>query len=184
MKITELHEELVAESGVPRSPGLHLSDIIDDFLNTLYPAQQFKDQGEATRQANFEKGFIWEEVLSRAYAARHIARPDEIICDGVACSPDGINLDDPANPILEEYKCTNYSSKRPPDDNLRWILQVKGYCYVVGVNKCIFRVLYLQGDYREHRHTLPKFYTIEFSDIELQENWDMLIKHAKAKGML
>lgn len=197
MKITELHENFLADSGVDRSDGAHVSEVINDLVETLEKTHR-DDPPPNQLQGQFEKGFIWERVLSRGFGERAAIRPGEIHCDGLAGSPDGINFVTLTNNgieyggptmVLEEYKCTTYSSRRSPDENLRWMMQVKAYCYMWTassgelLNHCIFRVLHLMGDYK-NRNPMPKTWLLTFGRLELEENWRVIINHAKERGIL
>lgn len=181
MQITELPEitiqtlvqQIYATTG-PRSPGLHLSNIIDDIEQLLYPK-------EYDRKKNIKNdwfacvGFIWEQVLSLAFSWLLGHRPQEIILDGIACSPDGINDE---LELVDEYKATWCSSKTQPQDIWRWMIQIKAYCYVAGYNIARFHVLYIMGDYKFSGPKCMSF-LIEFTDDELISNWMMLVEHAK-----
>lgn len=162
----------------PRSPGLHLSDIMNDIERVLYP----KDYAKKDRSNNLfaEVGFVFEEALTLGWKSLIGQRPGEVSCDGVVCSPDG--LDKPMG-LIEEYKCTWRSSRHKPWDIWRWIMQTKAYCYVCGVNLVRFHVLYVMGDYK---FSGPQYrvYLIEYTDQELQANWTLLVDHAKALGWL
>jgi len=192
--IEELRENLVAESGVDRSPGLHVSEIIDDILTTLYGNLHPGEEVDQAKQGQFEKGFIWERLLSSAFGERSAVRPSEVEKDGIVGSPDGINrvrlidgggiVYGNGERVLEEYKCTTYSSTKDPGQNERWIMQVKAYCYMLGLQTCLFRILYLLGDYRENRYPIYKVWLLDFTELELRENWDMIINHARFKGWL
>ena len=85
---------------------------------------------------------------------------------------------------LEEYKFTWKSSSRPPEDNWRWVTQMKAYCYVLGLTEANLRVFYANGDYRQNRKPLYQGYRFTFREDELKENWAMLINHAKLRGWL
>jgi len=179
MKIEPLDEEFPWTTGPPRSEGLHMTPIITDILTTLGLAPNY---GDDDPRLQFEKGYLWEDLLSLAFGEKAAYRPDEVVCDGIACSPDGIAFDPDGTTVLEEYKCTAMSSARDISEKLSWIMQMKGYCHVVETNHAILRVLYLSGNYRDIR--VPQYicYRLYFSDRELDENWMSLVNHAKSKG--
>ena len=187
VKIEELAEEFPWTGSEGRSDTLHLSTIIHDLLETLFNTQASRAQKEKATESvhslQYEKGFLWEVALSRALGEKAAIRPGEVVVDGVSCSPDGIGFDDDGNLYVEEYKATAMSSNKPVGDILRWIMQVKAYCYVMETTVAVFRVLYLMGDYKgggpEYR-----VYRIEFSESELADNWVSLLNHAKSKGWL
>jgi len=137
----------------------------------------------------FEKGWLWEVALSRAFGEKAAVRPKPIELDGIVGSPDGVIPDIPpaqwvgdgsavrtceAGLIVEEYKCTAMSSRKSPADMWKWIMQVKGYCKMLGTTKCIFRVLHV-------RDFVPVYnpWELVFTQAELDENWQAILNQAK-----
>lgn len=180
MKIERINEEFPWTT-VPRSPGLHLTDIIDDVLQTLNMAVKYNEGTDPRLQ--YEKGYLWEVVLSQAFSENVAHRIGEIEMDGIICTPDSLSWDG-KNPIVEEYKCTAKSSVSSPGDNVRWMMQAKGYCKVLESNSCIFRILYLCGNYRDIRSPQYFPYLIDFSQTEIDENWLSIVNHAKMREWL
>ncbi len=131
----------------------------------------------------FEKGYLWEVALSRAFGEKGAHRIGEIELDGIAMSPDGVqyaldtkhrlkNILKPAH--IEEYKCTAISSTKPITEQWKWIMQVKGYCKALYVTKCIFHILHI-------RDFVPVYnvWELTFTQAELDENWQAILNHAK-----
>jgi len=167
-----------AGSGEDRPPGLHVSDIYSDIDRTLNGTPEHWENAA-------EPGFIWEDVFSKAWSDKAVKRglifrPEPEQVDGVWVSPDGVNIEEPA---LEELKFTWRSSSRSPEDNWKWMTQIKAYLYCLGLTGVHLRVFYINGDYKDRR---PKYqpYRLTFEADELLENWAMLINHAKSKGWL
>lgn len=170
-----------------RSEGLHLSTIISDIMKNLYPLRYGSNEIDV---AKIELGLLWERYLEKALYEedirvnrRPIIRPGEFNLNGIACSPDGINTEDWA---IEEYKCTWKSSPADPNDIdsekfMPWWIQIKGYCKVIRTRKARLRVFFVNGDYKETRGVHYRVWETEFNDREIEENWAMLVNHAKAK---
>lgn len=157
---------------------LHLSTIYNDLDRTLFPKTTNAD---ITNQLWAEVGFMWETLLSKTLAEHCSARPGEIELDGVVGSPDGYDQD---TGVLDEYKATWKSIKNAhPKDIWKWLVQVKGYCKMLGTTIVRFHVFYVMGDYRGSG-PLYRSYLFSFTQREVDENWDMLINHAKSKGWL
>lgn len=157
---------------------IHLSDI----AKYIEYKMKFGPVGKATKwnlNVAAEVGFIWEEVLSMVLRDRYAARIGEVELDGIVGSPDGLSPYDPFGqvPIVnEEYKATWRSSNKTPDKVWYYMTQFKSYCKMLGVNVTVARILYIMGDYKGSG---PQYhvYRIEFTDQELQENWDMILAH-------
>lgn len=183
MKIAVLEEEFPHTPNIDRSPGCHLSDVLSGMGEELFKIPGKKD-GEvvnADTLMQFEKGFLWEETLSLAMKERLATRPGEILCDGIACSPDGVGVDGDGELVVEEYKATTMSSNKTPDQLWKWKWQAGAYCHVVGATRAIFRVLYLCGDYRTFIPTY-RVYRLDFSEGELQDMWEAVVGFARRKG--
>jgi hypothetical protein len=169
-----------------RAPGVHITDIIDDFMIDI-GMKKYKSFGDMNEdelyraKLRMEKGFIWEEALSIAMGTRLGARYEDITCEEVYLNPDGSHLDEG---VIEEYKATKSSMKKFPHENLRWMMQVKAYCRATGCRIVIFRIYYQLGDYTGAKEEDYRAHKYEFSDQEIEENWTMLMNHAKMKGMI
>jgi hypothetical protein len=176
----------LGDSGVPRSDTLHLSTIITDIGDRLFNTG-YGDSPIQKPQAEF--GFVWEELLSLAFAERNrgecIFRPGEVTLDGITGSPDGISVGEWE---LEEYKATRKSASRGVEDSWYWMTQIKSYIHMINRGKgkmcsCVLRVLYINGDYKPPS---PKYipYRLVFSQLELEENWNMIRNHAESRGWI
>jgi hypothetical protein len=186
MQIKELPFDLPAnewsEDTHPRSEGLHLGTIIADIERTLNP-NMASWQGEWAMAG----GFIWERVLSREFLGPQlktgkIVRPGELQVDGIYMTPDGY---DTHENVLEEWKCTWKSLNNPIEGPKFWRYwtQTKAYARAMGTDKCRLRVLYLMGDYKGSG-PCAKTYEAVFSQKEMDNNWSMIVSHAKTKGWL
>jgi len=161
-----------------RQPGLHLGDVIRSIQESL--GIGYKGDGFNDMQLTAEIGLLWEGVLSKIMRDKYAVRPGQIIEDGIWMSPDGLG-EDPLGEVpivLEEYKATWKSTKWPLTDNFPYMTQVKSYCRAVGTNVAVMRVFYLMGDYKGSG-PIYRVVRITFTDLELEQNWDMIVTHAK-----
>jgi hypothetical protein len=174
----------------PRTPGLHLSDVLKDLLADKDP-KRF-DRSKPMDMIRVEAGFAFEHALEQALAARHpgLVRPGELVCEGVIGSPDGLDLDiDP--PRLAEYKCTWMSSAPGIEDAKfwHWWIQIRCYLYMLrevcglDLTEALLVVLFVNGDYRNSGPQLLAW-RATFDRREIVEAFAMVIKHARRKGML
>ncbi len=140
---------------------------------------QERDVDEGTL-FQFEKGYLWETVLSMALSTHVGTRIGEIKLDGIAMSPDCVDFGEgpESATVLEEYKCTAVSSSMSPADNWKWMMQVKGYCKALGATKCVFRILH-HMDIMYKPDECYKVWELVFTQAELDENWQAVLNHAR-----
>lgn len=170
-------------------PGaVHLSDLIKILMRSLQPVRF--GTGPFVMNDRVEIGILFEGMLEEALVRKYATvRPAEIILDGVFMSPDGVN---PNELAVEEYKSTYMSCSKGLVDEygaplakfIHWFFQMMGYCKGLDVLRAILRVLYLAGDYS--RPIGPRFqsYLIEFTQVEVDENWQMLLNVGREAGLL
>lgn len=197
MKCQLIDEEFpLVESGPPRTTDrAHVSQIVRGLVALTDGVKEDDDPREgdpglwSRLKVRFGIGFIWEELLSMAYAWMCGNRPGEFELDGIVGSPDGIDWTGDV-PVVEEYKCTWKSSCRsgtkdpnPPTDNLRYMLQVKAYCRMVETTRARMRILHVNGNYRD-REPVYRVWEIDFTPLEIAENWEMMVNYARAKGLI
>lgn len=201
MKVVEvpfdLTDYLSAKFGHPdRTEGLHVSRIYGDLDRMLNAKRYATPMPESQLNAFAQIGFLWERVLETALAtltvdsdpARYF-RPGEQTLDGVLATPDYADLDffgDGTCELgLEEWKA-NWSSSDKGDDlekNFwRWLVQMKAYCWILGTRYARLRVVFMVGNWRDSIAPKTRAWEFEFGHKELQDNWTMLMTHAKAKG--
>lgn len=174
--------KLLLPEDTSRPPGLHVSHIIKDICQHLNP----KVYGQPMDIPKVTMGLAFDEVLAKAIAsgATGAFRPPPIKMDGIWLSPDGV---DPNIWAVEEFKLTWYSAKKQfPTDEVYWpwLVQVKAYCRALETRLAKFLILYINGDYAPPKPWEPKPFGIEFTELEIEENWAMLVNHAKARGWL
>jgi hypothetical protein len=179
MNCTRLDEEFPFTRAIERSTGVHLMDVVKDMAGELFnTGSKYIDSAPDFLQ--FEKGYVWERVLSRAFGDEMASRPGEIVCDGIACSPDGVTVDPDGCLVVEEYKCTTMSSNKSPEAIWTWKMQAMGYCHVVGTTVVVFRVFYLMGDYKGMKPVYV-VWRLEFTENEIEDGWMSIVNHAKNK---
>jgi hypothetical protein len=197
MQIIELPPpDLAARANqyVVRTDGLHLSNVTQDMLATMDPARYGTVGRDDAKWGNFLAGLIWERVLEIAWVDREtqirpeLIRPGEVTVDGVIGTPDAY---DTAIGQPEEYKATKKSCRQPITDAKFWhyIVQLKAYAYMVGSTSGALWVWYVNGNYSRDDDDLEsgyvtKGYQFHFTEIELWENWRMILRHANRRGWL
>ena len=187
--------------GEGRSAGLHLSQIIHHMKEAA--GEKVGDVPGDQPYVRLQEGFLWETALEYVTAGMPLdeaiglsfkrlmvaLRSDmvtQIACeqDGVHMTPDGYNSQ---KGELESYKCTRKSfknaiTKEEFEANFwPWLVQEQGYAYALGVDTVHWIVLFQAGDYSKGRGTGPIMVqaTAIFTPEELQENWRVVMLHAK-----
>lgn len=173
--IHDTFDPLPNPSGLPRSKGIHLTQIIRYLERSMGLTYESFQEPWLTMDC----GFTWEECLEAALAHRlcNVTRPGEMFKDGIYFSPDGEG-DDPYYvypKAVHEYKFTWMSSNKPPSYKWNWMTQGKGYCYGCETPVIVFHVAHVMGNYRG-TGPLYREYRIEYDEYELIMNWDMLIR--------
>lgn len=123
-------------------------------------------------------------------------RPGEYIdpATGIIGTPDVIDVVDK---VVEEWKSTWMSCRLTggPGTELldspkfwHWLVQLQAYLYLTKLTTGRIRALFINGDYDRSKEGGggPEFHTYElvFRQREIDENWAMMVAHARAKGML
>lgn len=170
MQVTKLDESFPFTPSDGRT-GTHVSAVIK-----YIEAKLGKDRGDLddTARLRMEMGFVWEAALESAYKDRLGIRPSVIELDGILGSPDGIESDG----AIGEYKLTWSSSRTAIETRWRWLVQVMAYCRMCGTDAVVFRVFYVNGDYKtkEPQYQVTR---IQFSQQEIDTNWQMITSHAR-----
>lgn len=179
MELQELGEVFpILGSGLPRAPGLHLTDIIRHIQDAINP---YTGKGFDDIQLTMEAGFWWEDMLSYIIGKRIGKRLNDLLCDGIYCNPDGLGIDplDDKSPAVEEYKLTWKSTKKLPTEDPKYMMQVKSYCHVLGLRVVVMYVCYIMGNYAGSG-PLSRSFRIEFTEQEIKDNWDAILAHKDA----
>ncbi len=168
-----------------RSPGCHVSQIISSIDKKYGKLKGRTDIDEKPDEYwnNYRlAGFLIERAFRELLTDLNLTRPGEITMDGIHMTPDFLDTE---KYIIEEFKATWRSAGHEIDGPQfeSWFMQIKAYCKALGCLKARLRVFFMNGDYKP-RIPLIRAWDIEFTQQELDRNWDLLVAHAKAEGML
>jgi hypothetical protein len=174
------------KSDLVRSPGLHASDIYGDLYQQLEPNRYKKDQ--PLNAPLMALGTAWEKHLEYLLLINgaKVYRPGELMSsDGIAFSPDLIMFN--GHTRVGEIKLSSMSAESMPveeTNNLppkfdKYLAQMKLYAYWLELRHGWLAMLSI---YRPHLPELRCF-NLEWSERELQENWQMHDNHSKHEGM-
>lgn len=194
--------------GYVRSPGVHMSDLYNSLYERLEPKRFNHDT--PMPMDKMEIGMVWEEIIEREFRKRvGVAegtawRPGEFVTpEGIAYSPDLLIANGTTR--LGEIKATWMSCRNVPiskeqaeaagrpdlanklatfDDKFsKWFTQIKAYLYHLKLTEARLIVLFLNGNYKPPS-PVPLAWDLAFTQRELDEEWAMLVNHAKAEGMI
>jgi len=130
------------------------------------------------------------EIL-RTYGV--IDHPDELLYDGVYMSPDG--EDESVIITLQDYllltrvhevKATYKSTKTVGDLSKQWmwLAQMKAYCIAKGTRFAVMHCWFLCGDYTYPISPKRVVWEIEFTQEELDDNWNLLADYKREFELL
>src|ERR1700674_3318476 len=165
-----------------RSPGLHLSTIINDLCIRLgYYKERERDHLDMTRM---QLGCAHEEAIisryARTYPERYI-QPGEVQASGIYITPDLQDIEDWA---AEEVKLTWMGAVTDPlaEKLRRYWWQIAGECVGLGTDIGRLNATFINGDYRRERRPINRVWERRFSKRELSETWAMLVNHGSKIG--
>jgi hypothetical protein len=189
------------ESKTPRSPGVHVSSIIRCVATeygilkpewaeelSLVDVRTITDQVALVR---ISIGLAWEEwyipnILSPSMGV--IDHPGEREVDGIYMTHDGesistITTDKRNHYAVHEVKATYKSTKTVGDLESQWmyLAQMKAYCQALRTRWAFLHCLFLCGDYTFPIKPLLRCWEVEFTQQEIDENWQMLRQYRDDK---
>lgn len=126
-------------------------------------------------------GLAWEEqyikhILSQEGVVKH---PGQMCLDGVFMTPDGESVSVRGKKtvlVIHEVKATYKSTKTVGDVSREWmwLTQLKCYCKGAKTLHGKLHVLFLCGDYKFPIRPVAKAWDIQFSQKELDDNWELM----------
>lgn len=159
------------------------------------------DQDTLNKKALIQQGHAWEDYAAlrlrdRQYICSQMGerdesfvhQPGEIEKDGIVGSPDGYRFDveefpeSEGNFVLWECKATYKSSDiDPTQDEGKWWMwthQMMSYCYLMQLNFAQLMAFHVRQEYKKD-YPVIKAYNFEFTDEELEQNWEMLVRNKR-----
>ena len=196
MIVTEVQPELgLPEPLTPRSKGIHVSGIIRAIATeagilkpewaeelSLVDARKITDPVAILR---ISLGLAWEEYYLPKVPGL-VDHPGEMKVDGVYMTHDGESLDVIITEKSEKYaivchecKATWKSTNTVGDlsGQFMWLAQIKAYCKGLGTRFAKLHVFFVNGDYKYPLSPQLRIWFIEFTEEEIEGNWDLLINY-------
>ena len=187
----DMSERVLAELTPPhRAEGHHVSSLIAGIVgnnpmlvnkpNTGYYNPD-DWAGQLRGPSNlFSMGLLWERLILEVEADKGLLPGWELpLKDGITGTPDGVHLEEE---YIMESKLTWKSIRSGwPADNWRYMTQVQAYLYNLGWNRARFWIMFVNGGYSRppvKDGPLVSCTDITFTDLELNENWRMLVNES------
>lgn len=186
--------------GPPRTPGVHLSDILrslgfklgllketdDDELNDLNYLSRHVLPTEVHQCGPLMRcviGYMWEEWYFHHVLKRAIFHPGEFTLDGIIGTPDGIE-EDSRYLTLHETKATFKSSRHPMESHKLYLYQIACYLKMVAlrfnvpISQCraVLHPLFIKGNYRGI-DPISNPTAIYFTQEEVDGIWAAVVEH-------
>lgn len=189
-------------SRAPRSEGVHVSSIIrniavetgilkgqlvEDLFIVDASQQSWWDSLAPQDRIRISIGLAWEEWYI-PQLPNVVDHPGEMFVEGIYMTHDGESLDVIVGDtrhllILHEIKATYKSIKTVGllETQWMWVSQCKAYCKGMGATTAYLHVLFLCGDYKYPITPQLIIYKIEFTQEEIETNWDLLVTYMQDK---
>lgn len=189
-------------AGAPRSPGVHASSIIRCIASEngiLKP-----EWVESLDLVDLNQGNWWESLPARVRIIISMGQawddyylptlgditphPGEMELDGVYMTHDGESLDVVRSErgqgmvlACHEVKLTYKSTKTVGDLRTQWmwLAQMRAYCKALRTRLAYLHCLFVCGDYKFPITPQLLKWRIEFTQAEIDENWDILIGYVR-----
>jgi hypothetical protein len=114
--------------------------------------------------------------------------PNEMEVQGIYMTHDGESVDVVwgGDLALHEVKTTYKSTKTVGDllGQWMWIAQMKGYCKGLHTRVAYLHVLFLCGDYKYPITPQLKCWRVEFTQDEIDDNWEMMIDYVRHRRQM
>jgi hypothetical protein len=184
---TRLFQQLQARqlaSDAERMPGLHLSRIVNDIQQTLYPGEFRNEIKDPNKRMYFEFGNIIEDMVASWLAQRQgWCKPAPRQYRGIWCSPDGHH---PGSRTIDEVKAC-WKSARNFQGSPKWdgyVRQGVGYLKPYNAKRLRLHIVFMNGDWKPPIPWPPRTFLIKPTASEIEDGWDHLEQHAKDREWL
>ena len=197
---------MLGKSTLPRTTGVHISQIYGDLYQRLEPDRYTKGvPPPEILEVGLSFEYQLERMLEDGLKARlaGAVRPGELISpEGIYFSPDLMVFN--GTQRVGEIKLTWMSTKEVPVTTSnsfppkfdKWFTQMKSYCHLLETPLARLIAFFVLSDYghMKQRGARPgarkgagpdlRAWDIEFTARELKENWALMLRHGQDMGVL
>jgi hypothetical protein len=188
--VSDYPSRIVPPYNSTRSTGVHLTDIIRDMAASIGKSKGDGSTTEDDLEWYASGGWLWERVYDlvhrEAVQDGSVYCPGEIELDGIIGTPDRIRIEPDGDRTLIELK-SRWSSAYKFDslekNYFQELTQIQSYCHMEQITRAELCVFFVAGNWRP---PVPcaRAVRLEFTERELEENWEMVRGHAQRKGWL
>ena len=165
-------------------PGVvHASDIYSELNEIVNPP---KPLGKRDLNVYRLFGFVFERIMAQVYQAMDPARYQvlgEWRHDGITCSPDILDMQERRVLDCKATWKTLAKLDTLEKDFFAWVTQNKAYCKPIGWVAGGLVIFFVNGDYKDSGPVMVEL-ALEYTQQEIDENWSMMVNHAKNRGWL
>lgn len=194
MTITEIPVELSLPPSTGRSEGTHVSGIIRCLateLGILTPdvteelsLSDVREIKDPTAILRILLGLAWEEKYISLIGDVD-DHPREMELQGVYMTHDGESVScvlgcNHYMLVCHEVKCTWKSARTVAsalEQQHMWMWQIKAYCKALNTRFAMLHVLFVCGDYSYPIKPTLRKWLLEFTQEEIDQNWEMLMQY-------
>lgn len=193
----------IPDGGAPRSEGIHVSSVLrciaaeTGYLKPEYvESLDLVDLSQASWWASLAPSVQLKISLGMAWDHYYLPslgtvtpHPGELCLDGIYMTPDGESVDfihttQIINLAIHEVKFTYKSVKTVGNlvGQWLWLAQMKAYCKAAMTRFAYMHVCFACGDYKFPITPQVKVWLVEFTQLEIDDNWDIItgyVQHRK-----
>lgn len=204
MQVELTHPRLIEPTGLPRSEGIHISNIIrviavqngalkPEYVESLDLVERSNPDWwsslDSVNQLRMSIGQAWEQWYVQTQLPHVLHQPGEMQVEGIYMTHDGESLETIVSErreqlvmALHEVKTTSKSTKTVGEDlrsQWMWLAQMKAYCKGLNTMLAFLHVLFLNGDYSYPMRPLLRVYVVQFTQAEIDDNWELLTGYVR-----
>lgn len=179
-----LDAHLLVESGEPRAPGLHVSDLYGALYRKLDPKRYRSDEGNPLYLAI---GLAWERYFEQVLlnAGLDAARPPAFTTpDGIHFSPDLLIFNGHDRIGEMKYTTMRVSETLAEDKFDKYKTQLKVYAHHLGIYHARLYIYFAVGNWRGDVAPKLRAFDIEMTPEECADEWRACVNVGKAEGLL
>lgn len=204
MQVEILTPAIAPPLGLPRTVGIHVSPVIraiavqnkalkPEYVESLdlidRSGQDWWKKIDLVGQTRMLMGLAWERTYIETQLPTVVWQPGEMCVEGMYMTHDGESIETILSELneeqmvmaLHEVKLTYKSWNTIKDIRTQWmwLCQLKAYCKGIGARLAYLHVLCVCGDYSYPIQPIPRVFRLQFTDDEIDENWDIVTSYAR-----